>query len=62
MTRDNKILIIRLIISLIFWTTGIILQFGIDYSFTIEMIYLGLFIIAYLFAEFVYLFLYILGK
>ncbi len=50
MTRENKILIIRLIISLIFWTTGIILQFGIDYSFTIEMIYLGLFIIAYLFA------------
>ena len=48
MNKNNKILIIRLIIAFLFWIAGIILEFAVPYSFSIEMVYLSLFIVAYL--------------
>jgi Cd2+/Zn2+-exporting ATPase len=48
MNKNNKILIIRLIIAFLFWIAGIVLQFAVPYSFSIEMVYLSLFIVAYL--------------
>ncbi len=50
MTRKNKILIIRLIISLLIWVSAIIIQFSINYSFELEMVYLSLYIVAYIIA------------
>ena len=50
MTRKNKILITRLIISLIIWIVAIILQFTLENKFEIEMVYLSLYILAYIIA------------
>lgn len=48
MTKKNKILLIRLIIAIIFWITGIILQNNISSDY--EIIYLIIYIISYLIA------------
>lgn len=48
MEKRNKILIFRLIIALLFWISGIILEYAIPYSFSIEMVYLSLFIVSYI--------------
>ena len=50
MTKKNKILIIRLIVSLFLWICGIIIQFTIPYSFEIEMVFLSLYVISYIIA------------
>lgn len=48
MTRKNIILIIRLAIALIVWLSAILIQHLISYSFEIELVYLSLYIVAYI--------------
>ena len=48
MTKENKILIVRLIIALFIWLAAIIIQYTVEYSFNVEMIYLSLYLIAYI--------------
>ncbi len=50
MTRKNKILIARLIVAAIIWIVAIVIEKTVDYSFTIEMVYLSLYVVAYLIA------------
>ncbi len=50
MTRKNKILIVRIIIAILIWVAAIIIEKTVDYSFSVEMIYLSLYIVAYLIA------------
>lgn len=49
-TKKNKILIIRLIIALFLWITSITLEHTLTYSIQIEIIYLSIYVIAYLIA------------
>lgn len=48
MTRKNIILIIRLAVALIIWLAAILIQHLIPYSFEIELVYLSLYIVAYI--------------
>ena len=48
MTRKNIILIIRLAIALIIWLSAILIQYLVPYSFEIEIVYLSLYIVAYI--------------
>ena len=48
MTRKNIVLIIRLAVALIIWLAAILIQHLIPYSFEIELVYLSLYIVAYI--------------
>ena len=48
MSKKNKILVVRLIFALIFWIAGIILQHTLNNNIESEIIFLSLYIIAYL--------------
>ena len=50
MTRKNKILIARLVVAVAIWVSAIIIEHTVDYSFSIEMVFLSLYIVAYLIA------------
>ena len=44
----NIILIIRLAVALIIWLAAILIQHLVPYSFEIELVYLSLYIVAYI--------------
>ena len=50
MTEKNKILIARLVVAIAIWVSAIIIEHTVDYSFSIEMVYLSLYVVAYLIA------------
>ena len=56
MTKENKILIIRLIISTLLWAAGIIIQYNVPKEFSYETIFLSIFIVSYLIAGYDVLF------
>ncbi|MBQ9448267.1 MAG: cadmium-translocating P-type ATPase [Acholeplasmatales bacterium] len=56
MTKENKILIIRLIISTLLWVAGIIIQYNVPKEFSYETIFLSIFIVSYLIAGYDVLF------
>ena len=56
MTKENKISIIRLVIAIILWVAGIIIQYNVGKDFQSEIIFLSFFIVAYLVAGYDVLF------
>ncbi len=50
MTKENKILTIRIIIAIVFWTAAIILEHVLEDTFANEMIYMPLYVVSYLIA------------
>ena len=56
MTKENKISIIRLVIAIILWVAGIIIQYNVGKDFQSEIVFLSFFIVAYLVAGYDVLF------
>ncbi len=56
MTKENIISIIRLVIAIILWVAGIIIQYNVGKDFQSEIVFLSFFIVAYLVAGYDVLF------